>query len=173
MLPPDFILPHGATPQSPMPEYIPEPGDTGIVVDADFYKWTPLPYAFRFCRPRIVMNGQEVPDTSWGTNFVPLAPGLYHVRVSTVPNWFIAWNFIPTGAPGQEIGFADAMIPVRHGHRTRTCYQASLSRIYAGALGPEPREHFPGRHLLLVAHGAFGLLLAVLVGMSLYKVLFG
>ncbi|MEU1983991.1 hypothetical protein [Nocardia sp. NPDC019395] len=173
MLPPDFVLPYGATPESPMPIYVPEPGETGILVDADFYRWTLVPYAYRFCRPRIAVNGQRVPDTAWGTNFVPVAPGLHHIRVSTVPNWVAAWNVIPTGAPRQELGFADAMIPVQHGHRTRTCYQASMYRLHPGALGPEPQKYFPGHRYNLVFKWVVGALAVLIASLCVYSAVFG
>lgn len=172
MLPPDFILPYRHDPETPMPEYVPEPGETGIVVDASFYRWTFLPYAYLACKPRITVNGQRIPDTSWGANFIPVAPGLHHVRVSTYPSAWAKMRLVP-GAPWMELGFADAMMPVRDRHLTRTHYQSSLSKIFAGALGPQPREHFPGRRFYLVIQCIIGVLFAVIAGGILYSALFG
>ncbi|WP_459549802.1 hypothetical protein [Nocardia sp. X0981] len=173
MLPADFILPYEASPDSPMPEYIPEPGPTGILVDARYYTWSFPPLIYRWlAAPRIVVNGRRVPDAAWGTTHVPVPPGVHHVRVGTIPHWIAEWRAIPTSVPAMDFGFADAMIPVRAGHCTTVCYQPPLTTILRGALGPQPREHFPGYRAYRVFAALFSTLMLVLAGLCLYYALF-
>lgn len=145
MLPAHFILPYDTTPDSPMPHYVPAPGPTGIVVEALYFPWLFPPHIHRWmATPKVEVNGERIPDAAWGATHVPVAPGTHHVRVGTVPHWFVALRLLPILLPGAAYGFADAMVPVEPGNTTTIYYQSPLNGVPAGALGPEPRERFPG-----------------------------
>lgn len=109
-----------------MPIYTPEPGPTGIVVDCEYYAKTLVPHGRRWtAKPRIVVNGQEIPETTWRTTHIPVPPGIHHVRVGTIPHRVLKIVAPPAGVTNvQDFGFADAMIPVREDHRTTTHYQS-------------------------------------------------
>ncbi|MEV6430523.1 hypothetical protein [Nocardia sp. NPDC051463] len=148
LLPVDFVIPHGATPQSPIPQYQPEPGQTGIVVETSYFPWTfPYAYLLALTGPTILVNGQVVPETRWGTTYIPVPPGLYHVRVYLRKS--IRAMLLGVRPMGSDFGFADAMIPVAEGHRTSTHYRGPMVPILNGALAPQqPRS--PGRTWFLI-----------------------
>lgn len=177
MLPADFILPYDTTPDSPMPHYIPAPGPTGIVVEALYFPWVFPPHIHRWmAKPRVVVNGEKVPDAAWGPTHVPLPPGVHHVRIGTDTHWLVATKLVPILLPGIPFGFADAMVPVAPGHSTTIYYQAPLNQVPAGALGPEPRERFPGwRYYRVIAPVtlAFMVFLVVMLILSAVKMATG
>ncbi|MGW1741367.1 hypothetical protein ACWCPQ_21480 [Nocardia sp. NPDC001965] len=173
MLPPDFILPYDATPDSPVPLYTPVPGPTGIVVEARYFAWTVPPHCYRWLAgPRIVVNGHRIADAAWGTTHIPVPPGVHHVRVGTVAHWIVGFKILLATVPAGKFGFADAMIPVVSGHSTTVHYQSPLNNVPAGALGPEPRETFPGWRYYRVVAAVVGALTLVLGGLCLYYALF-
>lgn len=177
MLPADFILPYDATPDSPMPEYVPAPGPTGIAVEAAYFTWMLPPHCYRWlAKPRIVVNGREIADAAWGTTHVPVPPGVHHVRVGTDPHWIVALRIIPATVPANKFGFADAMIPVVPGHSTTVHYQSPLNNVPAGALGPEPRQRFPGwryYRVMMPVLVAVTLVCAVMFVLCVVKLVFG
>ncbi|MFE7798756.1 hypothetical protein [Nocardia sp. NPDC057440] len=160
-LPADFVIPHGATPQSPIPQYQPEPGPTGIVVETSYFPWTfPYAYLLALTGPTILVNGQVVPETRWGTTHIPVRPGLYHVRVYLRKSRRA--TLLGVAPMGSDFGFADAMIPVTEGHRTSTHYRGPIVPILNGALAPQQPKS-PGRTWFLIVWAivAVPILLAV------------
>lgn len=115
-----FLLKHG-TANDPVDAYRPEPGETGIIVDASYFRWWMAVYLYATTKPRIFVDGIEVPDVSWGATHVPAPPGLHHVEVCTgKAHWFFrnfmsGWSF--------DIGFADTVVPVTDGRRTPVYYR--------------------------------------------------
>ncbi|MEU4312522.1 hypothetical protein [Nocardia sp. NPDC024068] len=153
------------------------PGSTGIVVRALYFPWLFPPHIHRWmAKPSVVINGEKVPDIGWGTTHVPVPPGVHHVRMGTIPHWLVGFKLVPILLPGIPFGFADAMVPVAPEHSTTICYQAPLNQVPAGALGPEPRERFPGwRYYRVTAPilAVFGLFLAVMLILSIVKMATG
>ncbi|MEU4345172.1 hypothetical protein AB0H00_28610 [Nocardia sp. NPDC023852] len=143
---PNTVGPHGfllkyGTANDPVDAYHPEPGETGIVIDASYYRWWMAVYLYATTKPRIFVDGIEVPDVSWGTTQVPVAPGLHHIEVCTgKTRWFFR-NFMSGWA--FDIGFADTVVPVTDGRRTPVYYRPPALRMWPGAIGPKP-PRWPG-----------------------------
>ncbi|MBF6478113.1 hypothetical protein IU408_08135, partial [Nocardia cyriacigeorgica] len=79
------------------------PGDPpGLTVDASY---TPLAFLLAITKPKIIVNGQQVPNTRWGANHIPVGPGQHHVKVST------PWLF--------DMGPATTAVPVAEGQAAR------------------------------------------------------
>ncbi|WP_433725294.1 hypothetical protein ACQP0C_29930 [Nocardia sp. CA-129566] len=101
---PDTVGPHGfllkyGTAHDPVEAYCPGSGEQGILVHAEYYRWWIVGPGFTTARPRILVNGNEIPDTSWGRTHLPAAAGLYHVEVRTRrPNFFFR-HFVYRGGP--------------------------------------------------------------------------
>lgn len=150
MLPADFILPYGATPESPMPRYIPEPGPTGILVHTSYYRWSPSPLTFKMIKPLIIIDGKRIPDVDWGETHIPLLPGVYHVRVGTAGS---AWaERLGQATFGDDSRMADAMIPVVADHVTTTYYRQPVMVILRAMLGPQPHEKAPGQTWAMICN---------------------
>ncbi|MFI7000909.1 hypothetical protein [Nocardia sp. NPDC050175] len=117
-----------------------------------------------FTRPRIFINGQEVPDASWGDTFIPLAPGIYRVRVCTAG---LRWaQYIGLQALGHDHGFTDAFLPVPHDHSTRTYYRSPIVTQLPGALDPQPQKS-PGMTWFYIV----ATIVAVVGGFMLYAII--
>ncbi|MEU7144035.1 hypothetical protein ABZ942_31640 [Nocardia sp. NPDC046473] len=163
-LPEDFCIPWAGRNRAPMPRYTPEPGPTGIMVTASH-----LPMYFpvnflAFTRPKIFINGQEVPDAGWGDTFVPLAPGIYRVRVYTAG---LRWaQYVGLRRLGHDFGFTDAFLPVPHNHSTRTYYRSPIVAMLPGALDPQPQKS-PGMTWFYIV----ATIAAVFVGFMLYAII--
>lgn len=163
-LPADFCIPWGGRdPRSPMPRYTPEAGPTGVVVSASHFRMYLPVDLLAFTGPRIFVNGQEVPASGWGDTFIPLAPGMYRVRVCTAG--VRRAQFIGLQRLRNDFGFTDAFIPVAHGHSTRTYYRSPIVAMLPGALDPQPQKS-PG----MVWFYLVATVLAVFVGFMLYAV---
>ncbi|MEV6559945.1 hypothetical protein AB0M22_29785 [Nocardia sp. NPDC051756] len=117
-----------------------------------------------FAAPRIFVNGQEVPDAGWGDTFIPLAPGIYRVRVCTAG---LRWaKFIGLQRLSDDFGFTDAFLPVPHDHNTRTYYRSPIVAMLPGALDPRPQKS-PGMLWFYIVASIF----AVFVGFMAYAVI--
>ncbi len=135
-----FLLKHG-TAVDPVDAYRPEPGETGILVDASYFRWWIAAGAYASARPRIFVDGVEVPDVNWGRTHIPTTPGLHHVEVSTSkPKWWYEWIF---QSWVRDMGFADTVVPVAAAHCTLVHYRSPGLYVLRGAIGPEPMR-WPG-----------------------------
>ncbi|WP_330232097.1 hypothetical protein OHA40_06175 [Nocardia sp. NBC_00508] len=121
----------------PVEAYRPEPGQTGVVVDTSYFRWWLVAPLYAATGPRIYVNGNEVPNaSSWGSTFVPLAPGLYRIEVLTRrPHAALvilmkAWDF--------DMGPAEAVVPVEPGCRTPVYYRSPGFYLLPGAIAPKP-----------------------------------
>lgn len=98
----------------------------GIVVNTQFF---PLAWLLFFFKPRIAVDGHEVPVSGWGRTHVPARPGQHHVHVH-VP------YFLPS-----KLGPADATADVRPGQVAELEYKAPMWAFSAGALGVGPQKY--------------------------------
>ncbi|MFF3568162.1 hypothetical protein ACFYXQ_10365 [Nocardia jiangxiensis] len=151
--------PYGAQPAPyPQPNYVapqadvfqPRPGPPGIVVEASYY---PLQALLALSSPRILLNGQEVPGSRWGTTHIPVGAGQYHVQVKT--KWI--WDFGP----------GDAVVPVADGQSTKVYYRSPVMWMLEGAIGPVPQKT-PGVTAMYIIWGivAVLILLELFVGLA-------
>jgi hypothetical protein len=122
--PPQYARP--PAPQQPgrQPQAYGQSAD-GIVVNTQFF---PLAWLLFFLKPKIAVDGQEMPVSGWGRTHVPARPGQHHVHVH-VP------YFLPS-----KLGPADATADVRPGQVTELEYKAPLWSFSAGSLGVGPQK---------------------------------
>lgn len=110
-----------------------QPADPpGITIDASYSIWT---FLLALTKPKILVNGQRVPNTRWGANHIPVGPGQYHVRVTT------PWLF--------DMGPANVTVPIAEGQATRFYYKAPVVIFLNGAIGPVPQKA-PGMLFLYI-----------------------
>ncbi|UGT59429.1 hypothetical protein [Nocardia asteroides] len=137
----------------PAPQALPpQPDPPGLTVDASY---SPFAFLLAITKPKIQVNGHQVPVTRWGPNHIPVGPGQHHVRVST------PWLF--------DMGPATASVPVQPGQGTRVYYKAPVVILLNGAIGPVPQKA-PGLVFLYITWGFVALIfllnLIVLVGVA-------
>ncbi|MFI5715021.1 hypothetical protein [Nocardia sp. NPDC051750] len=120
----------------------PAPNDPpGITVDCSY---TPLAFLLMITKPKILVNGQQVPNTRWGANHIPVGAGQYHLKVST------PWLF--------DMGPAQTPVPVQPGQAVRYYYRAPAVIFLNGALGPGPQKT-PGIIFTYIGFGLAALIL--------------
>lgn len=114
-------------PQQPGQQPAPygQPGE-GIVVNTQFF---PLAWVLFFVRPKIALDGQEIPVSGWGRTHLPARPGQHHLHVH-VP------YFLPP-----KMGPADATADVRPGQVAELEYKAPMWAFSAGSLGVGPQKY--------------------------------
>lgn len=98
----------------------------GIVINTQFF---PLAWLLFFFKPKVAVDGQEVPVSGWGRTHVPARPGQHHVHVH-VP------YFLPP-----KLGPADTTADVRPGQVAELEYKAPLWSFSAGSLGVGPQKY--------------------------------
>ncbi|WP_245669470.1 hypothetical protein [Nocardia speluncae] len=109
---------YGQQPGQPAPNDPP-----GITVDCSY---TPMAFLLAITKPKILVNGQQVPNTRWGANHIPVGAGNYHVRVAT------PWLF--------DMGPAETPVPVQPGQAVRCYYRTPAIIFMNGAIGPVPQK---------------------------------
>lgn len=144
--------PHGGpgAPYAPAGQQFgqPNPADSsGLVVDASYM---PLTFILALTKPKILVNGQPVPNTHWGVNHIPVGPGQYHVRVST------PWLF--------DMGPAETTVPVNPGPGAKLYYRTPAIFFINGAIGPVPQKT-PGMVAVYVVYAVAALLILLNVAM--------
>ncbi|MBF6289594.1 hypothetical protein IU457_25865 [Nocardia cyriacigeorgica] len=118
------------------------PGDPpGLTVDASY---TPMAFLLAITKPKIIVNGQQVPSTRWGANHIPVGPGQHHVKVST------PWLF--------DMGPATTAVPVAEGQAARLYYRAPALIFLNGALGSGPQKT-PGMVFVYISWACAALLI--------------
>jgi hypothetical protein len=110
-------------PQYAQPQYPPQPRE-GIVVTTAY---SPLTWMFALVKPKLIVNGYEMPSAGWGRTVVPTPPGRYHVHVHTP-------YFVPS-----RVGPADYTVMVAPGQWVELEYKAPAWTFSAGSLGPPPQ----------------------------------
>ena len=82
-----------------------------------------------FFKPKIAVDGQEMPVTAWGRTVLPARPGQHQVHVH-VP------YFLPS-----RMGQADATADVRPGQVAELEYKAPMWAFSPGSLGVGPQKY--------------------------------
>ena len=100
----------------------------GIAITTQF---SFLTWLYAMLKPKIFLNGYEMPVGGWGRAVYPAQPGQYHVHVY-LPYW------LPSRA-----GPADYTVAVAPGQFVELEYKAPLFTFSRGALGPPP-QRYPG-----------------------------
>jgi hypothetical protein len=118
--------------QPPAPQHHgPQPGPygqagEGIAVNTQFF---PLAWVLFFVKPKVAVDGQEIPVSGWGRTHVPARPGQHHVHV-----------YVPYFLP-PKMGPADATADVRPGQVAELEYKAPIWGFSAGSLGVGPQKY--------------------------------
>jgi hypothetical protein len=123
--------------------YYPPPRE-GIAITTHY---APLAWVFAMIKPKIFLNGYEVPSWGWGRSVVPTAPGQYLVHVH-VPYW------LPS-----RLGPADFPVAVNSGQIVELEYKAPLFTFSRGSLGPPPQSFNGLGAVLAIIAAAFALML--------------
>ncbi|WP_459548812.1 hypothetical protein [Nocardia sp. X0981] len=111
----------------------PAPNDPpGLTVHCSY---TPMAFLLAITKPKILVNGQQVPNTRWGVNHVPVGAGNYQVRVTT------PWLF--------DMGPAEVPVQVQPGQAVRYYYRTPALIFLNGAIGPVPQKT-PGMVVMYV-----------------------
>jgi hypothetical protein len=124
------------------PQYGPPP--QGIALTTQYFA---LSWLFATVKPKVFVNGYEIPVWGWGRTVVPLAPGQYHFHVYTP-------YFFPT-----RVGPADLTVTVHPGHFIELEYRTPLWSFSSGSLGSPPQRY--NGILPIVAVSAVALLVVV------------
>lgn len=115
--------------QQPYPQHPTPPGgpggQTAIAVTTKFM-W--LNWIFFFIKPKIFLNGHEVPAV-WGRNIIPVQPGQHHLQL-----------YVPYFLP-PKIGSADLAVPVHPGQTVELEYRSPVWVFSGGSLGPPPQQY--------------------------------
>jgi hypothetical protein len=94
-------------------------------------RFSPLAFMFATVKPKVFLNGYEMPVPGWGRTAFPPTPGQYHVHVHTP-------YFFPT-----RVGPADYTAVVNPGQFVELEYKAPLFTFVRGSLGP-PSQSYKG-----------------------------
>jgi hypothetical protein len=84
---------------------------------------------FALVKPKVFLNGYEMPSGGWGRTVFPTMPGYYHVHVYTP-------YFVPP-----RVGPADYSVIVHPGQFVELEYKAPLWTFSRGSLGPPPQRY--------------------------------
>ena len=108
----------------PQPQY--GAPSEGIAVTTQFF---PLAWLFYFLKPKIFVDGIEMPPAPWGRTVVPARPGQHNVHVHTP-------YFLPP-----RLGPADTTAFVQPGQIVELEYKAPMWSYSAGSLGIGPQKY--------------------------------
>ncbi len=98
----------------------------GIAVTTQYF---PLGFMLALFKPKILVDGYEMPPAGWGRTVLPARPGRHHVHVH-VPYW------LPP-----RIGPADAVVEVYPGRVAELEYKAPVWGYSRGSLGSPPQSY--------------------------------
>jgi hypothetical protein len=99
----------------------------GIAITTQFSAFfTPF---FGAVRPKVLVNGDEIPVWGWGRTVLPRAPGQYNVHVH-----------VPYVFP-KRAGRADYTTAVPPGQLVELEYRAPFFSFSRGSLGPPPQRY--------------------------------
>ncbi|MET7769125.1 hypothetical protein [Nocardia sp. NPDC005366] len=117
--PAQFGQPYGQ--QQPQQGAPPPPG---ITVNAT-YAWIGFLLGL-LTTPKIKINGQQVPNTRWGDNHIPVGPGNYHIWIAT------PWLF--------DMGANELPVQINPGPGARVYYKPPAVFFLKGAIGFGPQK---------------------------------
>jgi hypothetical protein len=142
--------PQYAPPLQPQYGYYQQPRE-GIVVTAAYM---PLSWMFAMVKPKIFVNGREMPTMGWGRTVVPAPPGQYHVHVHTP-------YFLPS-----RVGSADHAIVVQPGQWVELEYKVPVWTFSPGSLGPPPQTYNGQTAMMIVSIVAVVLVFAAMLALA-------
>ena len=93
------------------------------------HQFSPLTWLYALVKPKIFLNGYEMPAWGWGRAVYPAPPGRYHVHV-----------YLPYWLPSR-VGPADFTAVVNPGQFVELEYKAPLMTFSRGSLGPPPQRY--------------------------------
>ncbi|MGH8793902.1 MAG: hypothetical protein ACRDXX_14815 [Stackebrandtia sp.] len=99
-------------------------GGGWITVEAKFFI---LAWILFFIKPKIFVDGQQMPDAKWERNTFSVAPGQHTVHCSTPFLW--------------DWGKADLVVQVGPGQHTALEYRSPVFLFSPGSLGPPPQKY--------------------------------
>jgi hypothetical protein len=118
-----------------------QPGGSAIAVTT---KFIPLAFILYFFKPKVVLNGHELPQQGWGRQVIPVQPGQYHLEVYTP-------YFLPP-----KVGQSAVDVPVAPGQTVELEYKVPAVVFMKGSLGAPPQK-YNGLWVLWVMLGVVGL----------------
>ena len=116
-------------------------------------RYSAFAWVYALVKPKIYLNGYEIPSWGWGRNVLPAAPGQYHLHVYTA-YWF------PT-----RMGPADYTVAVNPGQLVELEYKAPVFTFSRGSLGPPPQS-YNGRAVAIAILAATVLLMMAFFALS-------
>jgi hypothetical protein len=134
---------YGAQPYGP--QRYGQPAE-GIAVTTQYH---PLGFTLALFKPKIVVDGYQVPSVGWGRTVLPARPGRHHVHVH-IPYW------LPS-----RLGPADTVVEVYPGRLAELEYKAPVWGYSPGSLGSPPQSY-----------NGVGITIAVLAVILVFAVVF-
>ncbi len=104
---------------------LPRSGE-GIAITSEYPR---VSRTFALVKPKIEVDGQEVPDSGWGRTVIPVPPGHHQVHVHTP-------YFLP-----RRVGRADYTVAVQPNEWVELEYKTPVWHFSPGALGPSPQKY--------------------------------
>ena len=98
----------------------------GIALTTRFF---PVAFTYALTKPKVVVDGYQVPVTGWGRTVLPARPGPHHVHVH-----------IPYLLP-KRLGSADTFVEVYPGRLVELEYKAPAYMYFSGSLGSPPQSY--------------------------------
>lgn len=139
------------TPYPNAPVGPPPGGGSAIAVTT---KFIPLAFILFFFKPKVAINGQELPQQPWGRQVIPVQPGTYRVDVHT-----------PYLLP-PKLGPATVDVPVAPGQTVELEYKAPAFAFFPGSLGAPPQK-YNALWIYWIILGIFALLIICCCGSAL------
>jgi hypothetical protein len=84
----------------------------------------------KLLKPKLIVDGYEIPAVGWGRTVIPTLPGRHHVHV-----------YVPYFARSRGIGPADTDVDVYPGRLAELEYRMPVGRYRAGSLGAGPQRY--------------------------------
>ena len=122
----------------------------GITLTTTYF---PLSWGFLLFKPKVLLNGYEMPVAGWGCAHYPTWPGRYHVQV-----------FVPYLIPPRA-GTAECTVIVHPDQVVELEYKMPLWVFSRGSLGPPPQRYGGGAVIVAVT------LVAVVITLALTMLL--
>ena len=130
----------------------PQPPREGIVVTT---RYSLMTLVFAFVKPKVIVNGMEMPSVGWGRTVVPAPPGQYHVHVHTP-------YFVPS-----RVGPADYVVAVQPGQLVELEYKAPVWTFSPGSLGPPPQTYNGLTAVVVITIAVLVVVFACMLGLAL------
>ena len=102
------------------------PQTSAIALNTKFF---PLSFFFLFTKPKVTIDGFELPQGSWGRQMIPVSPGRHQVDVHTP-------YFLPP-----RVGPASVVLDVPPGQMVELEYRPPVWAFSAGSLGTPPQKY--------------------------------